>query len=353
MLSTQGGKTSLRNTIVSLFGARVEKEQMLEIKESLPDKEVLDLYGLPAINSDDELYSSIKIRGFVSSCVSGCGHSLNDRQFVFINGRPVDYTRMCKVANEVYHTFNRKQQCTLVLFIDLDPSRPLALTIINLSSVSGHIDVNLMPDKRSVFLCIEKEVFAKLRASLSCTFQSVVGDCSSRALQATQSQIGLHDSNSRSPTVLRLILSLDENKIDGDADFNSQSKPTRKSGSSMASLNRLTSPLTQKQSTSWKGGNMDFAPIKIVSPTPVDKVLKTAGYPTPDKPRNPAVKCEREHSTLLQRDSVTPTTPSRSENPLMNNVLDGAGALNPEEMDVDIQDLSDLQDDQGLSMILK
>lgn len=31
---------------------------------------------------------------------------------------------MCKVVNEVYSSFNRGQHCTLVLFIDLDPSKP-------------------------------------------------------------------------------------------------------------------------------------------------------------------------------------------------------------------------------------
>jgi hypothetical protein len=81
---------------------------------------------------------------------------------VFVNRRHVDYPKVfclsinwsapftfhcqiCRVANEVYGQYNRGQHCILVLFVDIPPSK---------------LDVNVSPDKRTVFVHHEKEVFA-------------------------------------------------------------------------------------------------------------------------------------------------------------------------------------------------
>ncbi|KAI6191921.1 CBR-PMS-2 protein [Aphelenchoides bicaudatus] len=173
IFTTQGKDSTLKSVISNLFGAQAEKQAMLEIKDAEPNSEVLEMYSLPPIK-DEELYKSIKVSGFVSSCLFGQGRSSTDRQFVFVNGRPVDYNKMCKVANDVYGSFNRGRYCVLILFIDLDPSQ---------------IDVNVAPDKRQVFLRNEKEVFAKLRACLLATFEEVMGDC---AVQAKNTQLRLN-----------------------------------------------------------------------------------------------------------------------------------------------------------------
>jgi DNA mismatch repair ATPase MutL len=67
----------------------------------------------------------------------------------------------------------------LVLFIDVPPST---------------LDVNVTPDKRTVFLYHEKEVFAKLRATLLATFSSRQGNCptSSISSNSTDNRKRLH-----------------------------------------------------------------------------------------------------------------------------------------------------------------
>lgn len=67
---------------------------MLEIKDGVPDSEILNIYGLSNVNADDSVYETIKIHGYVSSSAFGCGRSAADRQFVFVNGRPVDYDKV-------------------------------------------------------------------------------------------------------------------------------------------------------------------------------------------------------------------------------------------------------------------
>lgn len=83
----------MKSVISNLFGAQAEKQAMLEIKDAEPNSEVLEMYSLPPIK-DEELYKSIKVSGFVSSCLFGQGRSSTDRQFVFVNGRPVDYNKV-------------------------------------------------------------------------------------------------------------------------------------------------------------------------------------------------------------------------------------------------------------------
>jgi DNA mismatch repair protein PMS2 len=95
VLATQGGNSTLKSVISNLFGSRAEKETILEIKNGTPDNETLNIYGLSDTKNDVHVYETIKIHGFVSSSAFGCGRSSADRQFVFVNGRPVDYDRVC------------------------------------------------------------------------------------------------------------------------------------------------------------------------------------------------------------------------------------------------------------------
>ncbi|KAI6209291.1 hypothetical protein M3Y96_00206300 [Aphelenchoides besseyi] len=174
VLTTTGTDSTL-TTITNLFGPRTGKNKILEIKNATPDGDILCMYGLKENEAThSSTYDPIGISGYVSSCEYEAGHQGPDQQFVFINKRPVDYAKMCKVANEVYKGFNRNKYCTLVLFIELDPAM---------------IDVNVTPDKRVVFLKNEREVFAKLRACLLHTFESLEGKVpQSRILRSTQTQ---------------------------------------------------------------------------------------------------------------------------------------------------------------------
>jgi len=94
MLATSGGNSNLKSVVTNLFGAHSEKESMLEIKDAKPDNEILETYGLPALKAGETVYETVSIRGYVSSCEFGRGRSSADRQFIFINGRPVDYSKV-------------------------------------------------------------------------------------------------------------------------------------------------------------------------------------------------------------------------------------------------------------------
>jgi hypothetical protein len=60
------------------------------------------------------------LTGFISKPMKSTGRNTRDRQFVFINKRPVDYQRITKVINEVYRQANPSQYP--IVFINLEMS---------------------------------------------------------------------------------------------------------------------------------------------------------------------------------------------------------------------------------------
>ncbi|CAI2292962.1 unnamed protein product [Caenorhabditis sp. 36 PRJEB53466] len=160
VICTPGGTSSIGDVVRNLFGAskNTDSDSLVEIKKDQPNEEIMTLYSIPSEESD--IFDLFNLRGFVSSCEHGSGRGTSDRQFVYINNRPVDYTRVTSTINEVYKQFNKSQYPVIVLFIDVPP---------------GKIDVNVTPDKKTVMLEKERHFLAILRASMLRTYLNVVG----------------------------------------------------------------------------------------------------------------------------------------------------------------------------------
>uniref|UniRef100_A0A1I7Z4F3 DNA_mis_repair domain-containing protein n=1 Tax=Steinernema glaseri TaxID=37863 RepID=A0A1I7Z4F3_9BILA len=157
-LTTPGFNASLGDVIKSLFGAKAEKSDVLKIIHTLPNENITALYN--ASQQDQAFYSRLRVDGYVSSCEHGSGRTNPDRQFIYINRRPVEYARVCRIVNQIYQQYNKGRYCMLVIFITVPPE---------------HIDVNVSPDKRSVFVEHEKELFALVHSSMLATFTAVQG----------------------------------------------------------------------------------------------------------------------------------------------------------------------------------
>jgi DNA mismatch repair protein PMS2 len=52
---------------------------------------------------------------FVSKAGAGCGRASGDRQFFYVNGRPVEMPKAGKLLNETYRAFNSLQYPMAVL----------------------------------------------------------------------------------------------------------------------------------------------------------------------------------------------------------------------------------------------
>jgi DNA mismatch repair protein MutL len=141
ILATQSG-SNLGQNVASIFGSKA-------------------VAALQPLNVDAG--GGVRIEGMVSRAGEGVGRSDSDRQFTFVNGRPVDLSRALKALNEVWRHYEMKAKPSAVLDVKLPP---------------GSFDVNVTPDKREVFITSELEIIDSLKAALHelwapsrCTFK--------------------------------------------------------------------------------------------------------------------------------------------------------------------------------------
>ncbi|KHJ99602.1 hypothetical protein OESDEN_00436, partial [Oesophagostomum dentatum] len=98
------GKVGIKEVVTNLFGGRADKNKMISVIRCIPTEDVALMHGVDTKNTS--AYEDIEITGFVSSCEHGFGGSSTDRQFICFNQRPVDYSEICRVIDEVYQQYN-------------------------------------------------------------------------------------------------------------------------------------------------------------------------------------------------------------------------------------------------------
>ncbi|KNC80223.1 hypothetical protein SARC_07410 [Sphaeroforma arctica JP610] len=136
MVSTGNNKNVLTN-LINVFGAKQGREvSPIEIKAADPS-------GEEAI---------LKIEGLISNVLPvSCGRSSADRQFFYVNGRPCDLVKVAKAVNESYRSFN---------------AHKYPVVILNIIAQRANCDVNVTPDKRTVYLHEEKSILALIKSTL-------------------------------------------------------------------------------------------------------------------------------------------------------------------------------------------
>ncbi|KAB2052684.1 hypothetical protein ES319_A12G139800v1 [Gossypium barbadense] len=127
---------------------------------SLKDS-IIQVFGMNMFNCLEPMSICIsddcKIEGFLSKSGQGSGRSMGDRQYFFVNGRPVDMPKVSKLVNEIYKGANSKQY-------------PVA--IMNFIIPTRACDVNVTPDKRKVFFSDESLILQSLREGLQQIYSS-------------------------------------------------------------------------------------------------------------------------------------------------------------------------------------
>jgi DNA mismatch repair protein PMS2 len=96
----------------------------------------------------------VKMQGLVSSLNSGCGRRSKDRHFFFLNKRPVDLPVFGKVVTECFRVASANQG-------------KFPTIILNFTLKSEHIDLNVTPEKRTVFVAIEAKLLEAMREFMS------------------------------------------------------------------------------------------------------------------------------------------------------------------------------------------
>ncbi|KAG2693459.1 hypothetical protein I3760_08G098200 [Carya illinoinensis] len=122
--------------------------------DSLKDN-IITVFGMSVFNCLEPVNICIsdccKVDGFLSKAGQSSGRNLGDRQFFFVNDRPVDMPKVGKLVNEFYKGAN---------------SRQYPIAIMNFTIPKGACDVNVTPDKRKIFFSDESSILHALREGL-------------------------------------------------------------------------------------------------------------------------------------------------------------------------------------------
>ncbi|KAI7875778.1 DNA mismatch repair protein MutL [Lichtheimia hyalospora FSU 10163] len=134
LLATSGNKT-IRENIVNVFGTKM-------ISQVVP-------FCVEFTVEDDQ---PVKIQGFISKPVPGAGRNTADRQYMFVNGRPCSLPKISKAVNDAYKSIVPSQSPFLLADIQLSPAM---------------YDVNITPDKRSLYLHDERQIIDELTEGIT------------------------------------------------------------------------------------------------------------------------------------------------------------------------------------------
>lgn len=155
LFGTKGGpKSSILDSLISIYGTSGSyglvpldlAVENIEVKYKLGSNHGLAPSGR----------LNVRFSGYISNCSFGLGRSATDRQFVFVNKRPIVLKKFLKTINEVYKSFNSNQYPVVVLNIEMD---------------TKFLDINVTPDKRVVMLQNEDLINDILRQELSSFFE--------------------------------------------------------------------------------------------------------------------------------------------------------------------------------------
>ncbi|XP_034182612.1 mismatch repair endonuclease PMS2 [Osmia lignaria lignaria] len=152
---TTTNSSSILNNINIVFGKKASNG-LLKLELLPPDEATLQEYNLRndvAIDFEWDCY--------VSSCDHTVGRSTPDRQFFYVNGRPCDPAKVNKLINHIYHKYNNKQYPFIFL---------------NLKLNKQSTDINVTPDKRTIFCTQENLILAALKFSLISKWDKLQGN---------------------------------------------------------------------------------------------------------------------------------------------------------------------------------
>ncbi|XP_003702377.2 mismatch repair endonuclease PMS2 [Megachile rotundata] len=137
--------SSILNNINIVFGKKASNG-LVKLELLPPDEATLQEYNLA-----NDVVIDFEWESYVSTCDHSVGRSSPDRQFFYVNGRPCDLTKVNKLINHIYHRYNNKQYPFIFLNLKLDKQST---------------DINVTPDKRTIFCTQERLILATLKFSL-------------------------------------------------------------------------------------------------------------------------------------------------------------------------------------------
>ncbi|KAG5635395.1 hypothetical protein H0H81_011417 [Sphagnurus paluster] len=308
------GATSTRSSVSALWGPKA-LDNIVDL--DLTFQVDRDKISLKRVQSHTDLAADtdpveVSVKGLISKFTVGGGRTGTDRQFFYVNGRPCNLTKIQKAFNEVYRSFNANQ----APFI-------LADFIIPTDSC----DINVSPDKRTIFLHSENNLITQLKIALEDSFATsratfTVGNAQPMAqstlptttLKRTRSDpesVGDGEEPSkkrptRKPSTPGQSGALADHDDDAMSELQSEalgsgghrpsaSSGVRASSPSVASEHVLSPTITQMVDADRTASNLPSASARRKPPSPLPS------SPRPDSPRHPEVPRNRSLSPTVSQ----------------------------------------------------
>ncbi|GAA5987368.1 hypothetical protein JCM10908_001929 [Rhodotorula pacifica] len=172
--------TTLRANVSNIFGPKTLLSILdLDLTLEVPTEKTV----IKRLEGSTESSTTVRIKGLISKPSAPHGRPAGNRQFYYINGRPFAPAKVAKAVNEAYKSFNANQFPIVVADFQLAPDA---------------YDVNVSPDKRTIFLHSEGNLIACLKEALTRFFEPEKGTF---AMQAIGPARGAGGSKPASPTL--------------------------------------------------------------------------------------------------------------------------------------------------------
>ncbi|KAJ6455265.1 hypothetical protein C8R47DRAFT_1166278 [Mycena vitilis] len=246
------GTPSLRDSVSAIWGPKALDNIVPLDLNFYVERDKLAMKRAP---ETDTAPMQVVVRGLISKFAVGCGRTGTDRQFLYVNGRPCNLSKVQKAFNEVYRSFNATQ----APFIVADFILP-----------TDSCDINVSPDKRSILLHHEANLIAALRTTLEATFASSRSTYDVEGTQQklmTQKVLPAEQALSKRKEAV-VVVDSDE---DGDEDQEKDSGTADGSGSEKDVEMQLVDS-SPKHSTP---KTPSPAQVALKTPSPVEVALKT------------------------------------------------------------------------------
>ncbi|XP_065321272.1 uncharacterized protein LOC135928745 [Gordionus sp. m RMFG-2023] len=293
------------NIVISIDGTKDIKVNIANIfgPKSLDNLLTIDT------SIGNEVYDcdKTKIKGYISSCKHGSGRSSSDRQYFYINKRPVILNKLKKAVNEIYHSYNKSQYPFVCLFITVQ---------------NGTFDINITPDKKMIYLEDMETLIYEIKDKLKELYDSQIAILPSVSTFDQNNIINNHKSlNIKQSSIFSFIPSK-VNETESTDDFENILEMIDRSTYAKNIISNEMDPISP---------NIDFdSPKPTAYNTYAKNIISNEMDPTSpnidfDSPKPTAYKSNLNIYTIDDYNDINGTTRNRltdnSINPTINNSI--------------------------------
>ncbi|CAO1617648.1 unnamed protein product [Jaminaea pallidilutea] len=252
----------------------------------------------------DDTTTTVTVKGIISKPMRGHGRTSSDRQFFYVNGRPWENVKLSRAFNEIYRHYNSNQ---------------MPVVVADFILATDSYDVNISPDKRTIFLHEEQPMIEALKQGLEELFaparSTLTVNNAVASQNMTQQRLFAVAPTSKSSSSTGVADEDDSTRTHEDTDFseyedlraqdaNGSSQPLPKDQSLNASA--IAEPAADPSSTSDHGDDDDDD--EQLAPSPVaytpSRLRTTVSHSSPTQPLSGSAA----RTTSLRPPTATPSS---------------------------------------------